>query len=309
MEKIYIIGHTSPDLDTVASAIAYANLKNQLTKTENYLPVIAGEVNAETDFALKKFHFEKPSILESLAQKKVILVDHNENSQSLKGREKAEIIEVLDHHKVDFSYSKPIVFKVFPLGASATIIARCYEKNNLEISKEIAGLLLSAILVDTVITKSPTCTEEDIKYIEKLAKIAQIEDWRAYGLELFKIRSSVNTKTPEEIIKGDFKDFNFKQGKIGIGQVETVDLSDFDDLKENLLKKLKEIQEKENYHSVILFITDIMKEGSLFLVAGKDLSKIEDALGEKLKNNEVYIPGIISRKKQVAPKFMEIFDK
>ncbi len=259
MEKIYIIGHTSPDLDTVASAIAYANLKNQLTKTENYLPVIAGEVNAETDFALKKFHFEKPSILESLAQKKVILVDHNENSQSLKGREKAEIIEVLDHHKVDFSYSKPIVFKVFPLGASATIIARCYEKNNLEISKEIAGLLLSAILVDTVITKSPTCTEEDIKYIEKLAKIAQIEDWRAYGLELFKIRSSVNTKTPEEIIKGDFKDFNFKQGKIGIGQVETVDLSDFDDLKENLLKKLKEIQEKENYHSVILFITDIMK--------------------------------------------------
>lgn len=307
-EKIFVIGHKSPDLDSVAAAISYAKLKNQLEKTDRYAPAIAGETNKETDFALEKFWQNKPDILESAKGKKLILVDHNEASQSVNGREEAEIVEVLDHHKVDFSYGEPIRFTVEPIGSSCSMIYKLYTKNQVEIDKNLAGLMLSAVLVDTVITKSPTCTEEDKRIIDGLSRIAGIGDWQSFGMEVFKVRSSVAQLSAADIIKSDYKDFVFKQGKFGIGQVETADLNEIRPREEELLKELEDIRVKEGYHSVVLFITDIIKEGSQFLVASSDMGAVEKALGAKIEDGRVFIDGIISRKKQVAPKFSERFD-
>jgi manganese-dependent inorganic pyrophosphatase len=308
-DKIYIIGHKSPDLDSVASAIALADLNNKLKETDRYVPKIAGEPNKETSFALQKFGFEKPELLENSAGQDLILVDHNETQQAVDGLDQAKILGITDHHKFDFRYSEPIHIDCRPWGATCTIISSMYEHNNIAISKELTGLMLSAILLDTVITKSPTTTKHDKKAIEKLAALAGINDWQAYGLELFKVRSNVKELPAIEIVKSDFKDFNFKAGKFGIGQVETVDLDEFAGREDSLLSELDKLREEGGYHSVILFITDIMKEGSLFLVSSSVPEEVEKTLGQKMENNRVYIDGILSRKKQVAPLFVEHFDK
>jgi len=309
MEKICIIGHKSPDIDSVAAAIAYSYFKNQAESTDKYVPRTAGKINKETEYALKKFGFDVPEILDNAAGKNLILVDHNEFIQAVDGIESAKIFEILDHHKIDFKYSEPIQFEVKPWGATCTKIADKLIYSKVEMDKNLAGLLLSAILVDTVITKSPTCTEKDREIISKLSEAAGIADWQEYGMELFKIRSAVKELSTDQIIKSDFKDFNLKQGKFGIGQIETVDLNDFAGREEDLLAELNKLRESGNYHTTILFITDIIKEGSKFLVATSDQEAVEKALGAKLENNRVYIPGIISRKKQVLPKFSEVFDK
>jgi len=308
-DKIYVIGHKSPDLDSVAAAISYAVYKNETEKSDAYEPRVAGAINRETEYVLKKFGFNAPEIIQSAERENIILVDHNEMSQAADGMDKAVIREVLDHHKIDFKYSEPIRLETYPWGSTCTIVANKMFMAGLEIPKNFAALMLSAILVDTVITKSPTTTDMDRDIIEKLAELSGIADWKGFGLEIFKVRSSANELSAEEIIKYDFKDFNFKAGKFGIGQVETVDLNDFSGREDELIAKLREIRESGDYHSVILFITDIMKEGSLFLAAVSDREKVEAALGGELENDRIYLPGVISRKKQVAPKFMEVFDK
>jgi manganese-dependent inorganic pyrophosphatase len=306
---IYIIGHKSPDLDSVAAAIALADLKNKLEKTDEYVPAIAGEPNKETDCCVGKFGFAMPEKLETLKGKKVFLVDHNEESQIQDGFAEAEIVGVIDHHKINFKCDKPIEFKNLPWGSTCTILARQYLGKNIELDKNLAGLLLSAILVDTVITKSPTTTEIDKEVIEKLAKIAEVKDWKKMGMEIFKVRGAVAEMSAEQIIKNDFKDFDFKAGKFGVGQIETVDLNDFTAKEEPLLVELAKLQTIGGYHSVILFITDIINEGSKFLVATTDTAAMGKALNGKLVDNKIYIPGILSRKKQVVPMLTEVFDK
>ncbi len=308
-EKIYIIGHKSPDLDSVASAIAYAWLKNTFEKTDKYVPAVAGSLNKETDYILKKYSFDKPELLDSIANKNIILVDHNDPSQSADGVEEAEIIEVLDHHTINFSYKKPIDFRVRPWGSTCTLITQMAMNMGLKIEKEMASLMLSAVLVDTVIGKSPTFTPVDQKIIDYLKEIAQIDDWKAFGMEIFKVRSNVSELSPEEIIMSDFKDFEFKGYKFGIGQVETVDLNDLAEKESEILNKLEEIRKEKDYHTITLFITDIIKEGSLFLVSSQDMDSVEKALGTKITDNKVYIDGIISRKKQVLPMFDKQFNK
>jgi manganese-dependent inorganic pyrophosphatase len=229
--------------------------------------------------------------------------------QSMDNMPRLRIFEILDHHKMDFKYSEPITIDVRPWGSSAAIVADKFFKAGLEPEKSLAGLMLSAMLVDTVITKSPTCTEIDKEIIEKISQIAGISDWKQFGLEIFKVRSSVKDMPAADIIKSDFKDFDFKAGKFGIGQVETVDLSEFAEKEDNIMAELDELRQKDSYHSVVLFMTDIINEGSKFLISTSDQAKLEEALGVKLENGKVYIEGIISRKKQVAPKFTEIFDK
>lgn len=306
---IYIIGHKSPDLDSVAAAISYTNLKNKLAKKNIYQPAIAEKANGETIFALKKFDFKVPKILSNAKGKEIILVDHNEMPQAVEGAVEAKITEIIDHHKIDFKYETPIILKVVPCGSTCSIIAEEYWKNNIKIDKKLAGLMLSAILVDTVITKSPTCTDNDKEIIKKLSKISRIKDWKKFGLELFKVRANVKKLSAKEIIKSDFKDFNFKSGKFGIGQVETVDLKDFEDKEEKILVELKNLKETEGYHTTILFLTDIIKEGSRFLIFSSEPEKVSKALGEKIQNNKTYVKNILSRKKQVVPMLMEIFDR
>lgn len=307
-EKIYIIGHKSPDTDSVVSAIVYSVLKNTLEDTDMYVPAIAGSANKATEYILEKFGFSIPEKLDNVEEKNIILVDHNENSQIADGYEKAHIIEIIDHHKFNFSYSEPIMITCRPWGSTVSIIAGMYIDNEIEIEKNLAGIMLSAILDDTVITKSPTCTEVDEELINKLAEDAGVEDWKELGMEIFKAKASVKEMSEMDIIKNDFKDFEYKAGKFGIGQVETVDLSDFTSREDQLLHEMEKMQKEGNYHSVILFITDIINEGSQFLIVTNDQEKMEKALGEKIVNNRVYIKGILSRKKQVVPIMAEKFD-
>ncbi len=306
MEKIYVVGHLAPDLDSVASAFAYAYLRQKKDKQNKYIPACAGKVNKETAYLLKKAKLAPPTILKNVAQKKVILVDHNEFSQAVKGIEEAQILGVVDHHKINFHYSQPLYFSVKPWGACCTIIAQQFAEQKVAIPRYLALLMLGAILVDTVITQSPTCTDYDRQIIKELAKKAQIKDWKKFGREIFEVRSQVKDLSPEEIIKSDFKDFSFSAGKVGVGQVETVNLTEFKNLEEKLFKQLEKIKQKENYHTIILFITDILKKGSLFLVASQDFSLVEKALGEK--GNKFYLAGVMSRKKQVAPLLEKVFN-
>ncbi|MDD4901536.1 MAG: manganese-dependent inorganic pyrophosphatase [Patescibacteria group bacterium] len=306
---IYVIGHKSPDLDSVAAAIAGADLKNKIYQTAEYVPAIAEDINKETAYVLEKFGFSVPAKASPVAGKQLFLVDHNEESQIVEGGVGAEIVGVVDHHKINFKCEKPVEFKNLPWGSTCTILARQYFCKKIKLDKKLAGLMLAAVLVDTVITKSPTCTDIDKEIISELAKISGIKDWREFGMEIFKVRGAVSDKSAEEIIKGDFKDWNFKAGKFGIGQVETVDPNDFADKEESLMAELAKMQTAGGYHSVILFITDIIKEGSKFLIATSDEAAMEKALKNKLVDNKVYIPGILSRKKQVVPMLTEIFDK
>ena len=308
-DKIYVIGHKSPDADSVFAAMAYADLKNVLENTDVYKSAIAGEVNKETKYALDKFGFDVPAILKSAVDQQVILVDHNEFGQAVDGIENAKIVEVIDHHKVDFKYSEPILFYAKPWGSSCSIIFDLYKSNSIAVDKKMAGLMLTAVLVDTVITKSPTCTARDKETIVELAELAGVENWQELGMEIFKVRASVSELSDEEVIKSDFKDFEMKVGKIGIGQVETADLSDFANREDSILEKLKEIKKSGNYHTTILFITDIINEGSQFLVITDDEAGFAKAFGKELKNSKAYLEGIMSRKKQVIPKLQEIFEK
>lgn len=308
-EKIYIIGHKSPDTDSVVSAIAYANLKNILEETDVYVPAVAGDINQATSFVLDKFGFTAPEKLENISEKQVILVDHNEASQIVDGFDQAHIVEIVDHHKFNFSYNEPIMITCRPWGSTVSIIAGMYFDNELEIEAKFAGIMLAAVLDDTVITKSPTCTEVDEELISKLSDLAGVQDWKALGMEIFKAKASVKSMSDMDIIKNDFKDFEYKAGKFGIGQVETVDLSDFTTREDQLLAEMEKLQKEGNYHSVILFITDIINEGSQFLIVTNDQEKMEKALGEKIDNKRVYIKGILSRKKQVVPIMAGNFDK
>jgi manganese-dependent inorganic pyrophosphatase len=305
-EKIYVIGHKSPDLDSVAAAISYANYQNLTDNARTYIPAVAGELNQLTQYVLEKFGIDRPEILADATDKKIFLVDHNEEAQKVAG---GEVVGILDHHKMNFSNSNPIRINVWPLGSSNSIIYKLYQWKNLEINKELAGLMLSAVLDDTVITKSPTCTAEDKTIIDELSKLAGIENWQEYGIEMFKVKASVSQMSDEEIIKMDYKDFEMKAGKFGIGQVETVDLSDFKSREETLLTGIEKIREAGNYHSVILFVTDIMKGGSQFLVSSSDENALAEAFNTKFENHRAYVDGIMSRKKQVVPAVTEKFDK
>lgn len=304
---IYVIGHKSPDLDSVAAAIAYAEFKNKMNDGNEYKPAVAGGINKETEYILNKFGFEAPEKLDNLAGKEVILIDHNESSQILDGSEEADIKEVIDHHKVNFSYDKPIYFQTLPWGSSATIVADKFFSSNTGFDRNLASLMLSAVLVDTVITKSPTCTEKDEQIIKRLSEVAEVEDFREFGVQIFKVRSSLGELSAQDMVRNDYKEYEFKSGKFFINQIETVDLNEVKQRKDELVKAMKEIKE-EGYHTVITFITDIFKEGSLFLVITDDEERMAKTLGKDIKD-DVFLDGVMSRKKQVVPMLSEAFDK
>ncbi|KUK99410.1 MAG: Inorganic pyrophosphatase/exopolyphosphatase [Parcubacteria bacterium 32_520] len=300
-ETIYIVGHKSPDTDAVCSAIAYSEyLKHKGIKA---VPTICGELNPETKYVLEYFNVEEPISMCSTENRRVILVDYNEDSQGFAGLENARVVEVIDHHKIGFSSSNPIRFEIRPYGSTATIIAKkMFNNATFEITKPIAGILLSAILSDTVIFKSSTTTSMDVKIAEELSKIAEIEDVERFGIELKKKKSSLSGMTGEQIINADFKTFEVGNNSFGIGQVEVVDLSEAKQRKAELIEELNKIKQKDNLLFVILMVTDIINEGSeLLLSDGHELISFN---GE-VKNNSIYIEGMMSRKKDLVPQIME----
>jgi len=299
----YVFGHTTPDSDSIIGAISLSYLKNQLG--EDCIPSRQGEINPETAFILEKFGFEKPLLKTNYAGENVYLIDFMESSQSPSDIEEATILGIVDHHKLgDLKTATPLEMWVRPVGCSNTIVKQMFDYFEVEIPKDLAGMMMSAILSDTVIFKSPTCTKEDTKAVKELALIAQIEDPKALGMEMFIVKSDVLTDTKRALVLRDFKDFNMGGEKIGVGQLEVVDLSVFDNMKEELFEAMRKIKAEANRHSVLLLLTDIMQEGSQLLVLSDENSKIESAFNIELKNNQIWLPKVMSRKKQIIP-FLE----
>ena len=299
----YIFGHTTPDSDSIVGAISLSYLKNRLG--EDTTPTRQGEINPETAFILDRFGFEKPLLKTSYAGESVYLIDFMESSQSPSDIGDATILGIVDHHKLgDLKTATPLEMWVRPVGCSNTIVKQMFDYFGIEIPKELAGMMMCAILSDTVIFKSPTCTKEDTKACKELAEIAGVEDYKALGMEMFIVKSDVLNDTKRALVLRDFKDFNMGGNIIGIGQLEVVDLSVFNEMKKELFEAMREIKEEGDRHSVLLLLTDIMQEGSQLLVLSDDSDKVEDAFDVKLIDSQVWLPKVMSRKKQIVP-FLE----
>lgn len=296
----YIFGHTNPDSDSIVGAISLSYLKNQLG--EDCIATRQGNVSAETEFILNKFDGKLPELKTSVAGESVYIVDFSDKAQAPKDIMQATILGIVDHHKLgDLTTNTPLECWIRPVGCSNTIIKEMYDYHEVPIPKNIAGMMLCAILSDTVIFKSPTCTKIDTKVCKELAKIAGIKDYKALGMEMFIVKSAVEGATARELTTRDYKEFEMGSQKLGIGQLEVVNLALFDGMYDELFADMKKLKEEGGLHSVLLLLTDIMKEGSQLLVVSDDESKIESAFKCKLENSQVWLDGVLSRKKQIIP--------
>lgn len=304
--SVIVFGHKNPDTDSVCAAIAVADLKSKLGVAAT--PAAQGDLSPESKFVLDKYGFTAPEVVTSGEGKQVILVDHSDLSQSLDDLSKAEILGIIDHHKLgDVTTPNPLECWIWPVGCTCTVIKAMYDFYNVEIPKNIAGIMLCAILSDTVIFKSATCTDEDKKVCEALAKIAGVSDMTELGMEMFKVKSAVEGTPTRDLIFRDYKDFNMSGNKVGIGQLEVVDLSILEPVKADLYEEMKKVKEEGQRHSVFLLLTDIMKEGSEMLVLSDDPSVVEKAFGKAVDGTSVWLDGVMSRKKQVVPNFEKAF--
>ena len=297
--SILVFGHKNPDTDTICSAIAYAELKGKLGK--DVKAVRLGEVNEETKFVLDYFKVEKPELIESVSGKEIMLVDHNERTQTADGFEEAKVLELIDHHRIsNFNVDEPLYARVEPVGCTATIILKLFKENGLAPSKETAGLMLSAIISDTLLFKSPTCTECDVKAGKELAEIAGV-DLKEYGLEMLKAGTALGDKSEAELLNMDMKIFEIDGEKIGVAQVNTVNEAEVLERKEKLLSEIDNIIVKDGLKFFMLAITNILTNDSTALVSGNGNDVIEKAFGEKVDSNLVTLKGVVSRKKQIIP--------
>jgi len=304
----YVVGHKIPDSDSICSAIALSYLKTTLG--EETVPARLGELTPETMFILDKFGFEQPELKTSYAGEGVYIVDHSDIELAPDDIDQATILGIIDHHKLgDLTTTSPLEIWVRPVGCTNTIIKMMYDFHNVEIPKNIAGAMLCAILSDTVIFKSPTCTTADIKCVEALAEIAGIEDFKELGMDMFRVKSAVEGTPVRALVKRDFKDFNMNGHKVGIGQLEVIDLAVFDDIKDELYADIAELKAEGGRHSVFLLLTDIMKEGSELLIASDSDTLAEQAFGIAPKDGKAWLDGVLSRKKQVVPPLQEVFLK
>ncbi len=297
--SILVFGHKNPDTDTICSAIAYAELKGKLGK--DVKAVRLGEVNEETKFVLDYFKVEKPELIESVSGKEIMLVDHNERTQTADGFEEAKVLELVDHHRIsNFNVDEPLYVRMEPVGCTATIILKLFKENNLLPSPTTAGLMLSAIVSDTLLFKSPTCTECDVKAGKELAEIAGV-NVEEYGLEMLKAGTALGGKSEAELINMDMKIFEVDGSKIGVAQVNTVNEAELLERKEKLLVEINNIIKKEGLKFFIFAITNILSNDSTGIVAGDGNAIIEKAFNEKIDNNLIALKGVVSRKKQIIP--------
>ncbi len=300
-----VIGHMNPDTDSIISAIAVADL---YTKRGMEAKAVAqGAPTPETEFVLAKFGLSAPEVVDSVADQKVALVDFSDLAQGPKGLDSAEVVGIVDHHKLgDVTTSGPLEIWTWPVGCTGTVIKGMYDFYGIEVPKGIAGGMLCAILSDTVMFKSVTCTEADKKAVDALAKICGITDIMALGMEMFKVKSAVEGASMKDLVFRDYKDFDMNGNKVGIGQLEVVDLSMLDSVKDGLYEEITSVK-SEGRHSVFLLLTDIMKEGSEMLIVSDDPSVVEKAFGAKVEGRSVWLDGVMSRKKQVVPNFEKAF--
>lgn len=300
-----VIGHMNPDTDSVISAIAAADLYSKRGFAAS--AAAQGRPAPETAFVLDKFGLSAPAIVNDVSGRNIYLVDFSDLAQAPSGMADATVLGIVDHHKLgDITTAAPLEAWIWPVGCTGTVLKNMFDYYGVELSRPIAGGLLCAILSDTVIFKSPTCTEIDRRAVDDLAKIAGVSDIMALGMEMFRVKSAVDGASLEELVFRDYKDFDMNGKKVGIGQLEVVDLSLLDNVKDGLKKEIDRVK-SQGRHSVFLLLTDIMKGGSEMLVASDDPKVVESAFGVACKGDSVWLPGVMSRKKQVVPNFQRAF--
>ncbi|OED30368.1 manganese-dependent inorganic pyrophosphatase [Methanosphaera sp. WGK6] len=300
MEKTYVFGHKSPDTDTITSSLVMTNLEHELGNT-GAVACRLGNINKETEYILNYLDIEAPELIESVEDDaSVILVDHNSPSESVANLENATIKKIVDHHKIAIQTSYPLYFRVEPVGCTETILFKMYKEFNVEVTKEIAALMLSAIISDTLLLKSPTTTDEDIQAVKDLAEIAEI-DYETYGLDMLKAGTDLSSFSIDEILHLDAKQIDFKDVKSIVNQVNTASINDVLEMKDDLEAGINKIIEEEDLDLFMLLITDIINSNSQVLVLGKSASLVEKAYGVTLEDNTALLEGVVSRKKQVVP--------
>ncbi|MCJ0544010.1 manganese-dependent inorganic pyrophosphatase [Enterococcus cecorum] len=308
MSKILVFGHQNPDTDAIGAAIAFANLQKELGKDAE--AVALGEPNEETAFALNHFGLTAPRVVETVANEveQVMLVDHNEFQQSAADIEKVEILAVVDHHRIaNFQTANPLYYRAEPVGCTSTIILKLYKENSVEVPKNIAGMMLSAIVSDTLLFKSPTCTQEDVQAAKELAEIAGV-DLEGYGLEMLKAGTNLGTKSAAELIDLDAKSFPMGGSNLRIAQVNTVDLAEVFLRQAELESAMQEANAANGYDLFVLVVTNILDSDSEILIVGEPKENVEKAFNVTLDNNRALLKGVMSRKKQVVPQLTAAFE-
>lgn len=297
---IKIFGHQNPDTDTVTSAIVLAHIETALGNDVE--AVMLGEFGEETAYALEYFGALAPRIIERVEDgEQVMLVDHNEFQQSAQNIENAEILKVYDHHRIsNFQTESPLYFRAEPVGCTATVLYKVFLEHNLEIPKDMAGLMLSAIVSDTLLFKSPTTSGEDETVGRKLAEIAGV-DVDEYGLNLLKAGASTQDKTAAQLINGDAKTFDMNGRHVRIAQVNVVDVDEVFERRAEIETAINAEIDAEQYDLFTLVVTNILESDSKVLALGKDHRAVEAAFDVTLDNNTAVLEGVVSRKKQVVP--------
>ncbi len=306
MSKKYVIGHQNPDTDSVVSAIILSWFLNE--QEQDYRPAALGEINKETSFVLSFWGFEKPEILSKKEADgaEFFLVDHNDLNQSIASSENVK--GVLDHHLIaGLKTSTPIFFRIEPVGSSATLVYKLIKENNLKPSKKHCGLLLSAIISDTLNLNSPTTTTEDIDTLYELKDLTGA-DTEKLANEMFVAKSDFNDKKVSEVITADLKNYDFGGKKIGIGVAETTSLRYFQDNSAEIIKELKNIKGRENYDALYFAVIDIINQNSYFCLPSEDEEKIiREVFKGKEKENFFFVESVSSRKKEIAPPLSDYY--
>jgi manganese-dependent inorganic pyrophosphatase len=300
MSKIYIFGHKNPDTDTITSSKVmeiYCNKKGMDAEA-----VKLGNLNKETKYVFNYLNIEEPKTLQNIEEgQSVILVDHNEFSQSIDGIEKAKIEMVIDHHRIsNFQTTEPLYYRAEPVGCTGTVIYKMFKQEGIQVEKLEATLMLSSIISDTLLFKSPTCTDEDKKIAEELQKISGI-DVETYGLEMLKAGTDLSDLTAQELIEVDAKEVMLGNVKAKIAQVNTASIPDMMKRKEELEQVIKATVDKKGLDVFLLAITDIINSNSQAIVIGNRSDLVEKSYNVKLESNTAFLEGIVSRKKQIIP--------
>ncbi|MDQ1911973.1 manganese-dependent inorganic pyrophosphatase [Paenibacillus sp. GD4] len=309
MAKALIFGHKNPDTDSICSALVYADLKTKLGFEVE--AVRLGSVSSETQFVLDYFKVSAPRQVETVANevKDVILVDHNERQQSANDIDQVTVREVIDHHRIaNFETSGPLYYRAEPVGCTTTILNKLYKENGVAVTKEIAGLMLSAIISDTLLLKSPTCTEQDVAAARELAAIAGVE-LEVYGLSMLKAGADLSDKTIPQLISLDSKEFSMGSAKVEIAQVNAVDVNDVLSRQAELEDALNGIIAEKNLDLFLFVVTDILNNDSIGIALGRAAGNVEQAYNVKLENNKAVLKGVVSRKSQIVPVLTDIFNK
>lgn len=306
-KKIHVFGHTNPDTDSISCAITMANLQNEIGREAQSYRL--GEINKETRYALNMFDLKEPDLLSTIDDNaNVIMVDNNEFTQCVPGIENAHIQMVVDHHRLNLHTTEPVYCIAEPIGCASTIMYKLYKQDDVVITPKMAGIMLSAIISDTLMFKSPTCTEQDKITAERLAKIAGI-DLYEYGYKMLEAGTDISEYTADEVINIDSKDFKNGELKITISQINSSNIDEVFKRKAELEKAIEKKIAEENIDLYVFVVTDILEASSKVIVLGNRVDIFEKAFHTELIANTTYLKGVVSRKKQILPALIEAMNQ